>query len=353
MVEKLETWNQFPELVDNLLNWDYNNLIHTMNIMDDKEVIDLLDFIADKGLNDEKTIKLFRDTLIHLLNRMENWLADMLNIFTHDNKKIDSLLTNPKEIIKSLNLTYNQLKLNWGNPKNTASNIRKVSGEVDKIVTLMNYLDNLWFSPLEIDEISPLKSELENALFKISQIEAMSYSDLWELWIQRWWKLAQRPDSTDVMIVDTKTNKVVLELLGDHIKHHQYTSIVSTNTDTIATSAWTTVKFWNVDDTKWKKIITWNSDDWNINTAMVELASMILKQWYYWKLEHIWNWYFKMDWGFVSFFDNKWNILSNKSRNKEFVDSFAYEHTVEKWKVVRKSRFSNLESLGNSMFWKE
>ena len=314
------------------------------------EIIEFLDF-----LNFDIKIPWFEELfemIVSFFFTTHNWIATMLDINIRDSSII-KFLNDKKKVISKLKELNSQLSMNWWNPLNVAKTLGVVKNAVSDIQSIRSEI--LWNpnnDPLVIEELSWLSKELSWVQFQIDQINAMSYSDLWELWKQRWWKLAQRSDTTDVMIVDTKTGKVVLNLLGNDPLKHQYTCIVSTDEDTIATSVWVGVKLWYVDKTKWDGLITWESEWTYINLAMSQLASKILKQWFSWKLEHIWNGYFKIGY-LTSFFDNKWNILSDKSWKTEFVDSFTTEYVIENGRVVKKDKFSNLKTLGNTLFWEE
>lgn len=327
---------------------DVDEVSHFVETHSLSVIIEFLDF-----LNFDIWIPWFEELfemVVSFFFNTHNWIATMLDVNVRDNSII-KFINDKKKVISKLKELNSQLSMNWWNPLNVAKTLGVVKNAVSDIQWIKSEI--LWNpdkDPLVIEELSWLSKELSWVQFQIAQIKAKSYSDLGSLWEKMGWELFQKNNTTDVSIADREWKIVEIWRKGNSCD--QFTCIVSTDEETIATSVWLSAELWYVDETKWKGLITWDSDWRHINPAMVELASKILKQWFSWKLEHIWNGYFKIGY-LTSFFDNKWNILSDKSWKTEFVDSFTVEYVIENGKVVKKDKFSNLKTLGNTLFWEE
>jgi hypothetical protein len=202
-------------------------------------------------------------------------------------------------------------------------------------------------NPIVLDELDWLSSELSWLQFQITKMRAMSYSDLWELWKKMWWKLFQREDSTDVLIIDREWK--IVQIWRSHNLLNQSTCIVSTDEETIATSIWLYAELWYIDKSKWDELITWKTEGIYINPAMSELASKILKQWFSWKLEHIGNWYFQLWYNPMRFFNNKGDLFIDSKGNSEFNFSWNVKCKIINWKVVISKQWKMLLDFNDNL----
>jgi hypothetical protein len=312
-----------------------------------EKLLDLLNFLSDKNEEKYYFAKIFQNLLYRDYGLIKTYLMDNFPWL-----KIESIIFNDtcfsieikyawtthfmfKDIsISKLKILNEQLKLWWFSSDKVANTLSIINDSVINIQEIWNKVNSTekWMNQIALESLDGLSKKLSWVQFQIDQIDAMSYSDLGDLWKQRWWKLFQKNNNKDVSIIDSEWKIVQVWRKGN--LRDQFTCIVSTDEETIATSVWLSAELWYVDNTKWKELITWDSDWMYINPAMSQLASSILKQWFSWKLEHIWNGYFQIGILHTRFFDNKWNLLNDKNGISEFVFLWKASYEFINWKVV-------------------
>lgn len=148
----------------------------------------------------------------------------------------------------------------------------------------------------------------KNAIMWIKTIVEFWKSDLWPL-KNMWWKLVNSENYINQIQVKDRDNYFFISSTLDA----RFTSVLSKDSEIIATcfEGIVTLDFakkHNKSNPNNWKFITWKSDSWEIDSKMYDIAEKILKQWFSWKLEKLWNEWYKIG---DNTFDSEWTYLDS------------------------------------------
>jgi hypothetical protein len=149
----------------------------------------------------------------------------------------------------------------------------------------------------------------KNAIMWLKTIVEFWKSDLWPL-KDMWWELINsRKYKNQIQVKNWNGHFFISSNLDA-----RFTSVLSKDPEIIATCSdcIVTLDFadkHNETNKNYWKFITWKSDSWEIDSEIYDIAEKLLKQWFSWKLEKLWNEWYKI---WDNTFDGNWDILTNK-----------------------------------------
>jgi hypothetical protein len=239
-----------------------------------------------------------------------------------------------------LRVTHNQLKLWWWVAKGVASSVAIFNEAQLKLLEIQQQYKSIpestLKSPLVMQQIIDNEKLIKELLSWLSEKKDLFNSDLWPLAEKMWWHLHYSWGQYTIgsLQIRDKENKLV-DIWEKYNMFQTFKCIYSSDPETIALSgmSWEILKF--VDIEKKGKEITWQQPDienakesYNdyIDPEMYDLANIILKKWFSWKIRDFQDKYFVLlteSW--YVFFDNKWNELSDEEWKIDFDKKFDYD----------------------------
>lgn len=342
-----------------IVNWERINLVRKLSWMTIENQIDFLQYLrGDKNCNDKGTafIRYEIQTII-FRNLLEEWIlgtclkhkypkynnhTQMLHfsslsvIFLEKGAKKEFTHSFDEISVWELRVTHNQLKLWWWVTEEVASSVSEFNKAQLSLLEMKKQFESIGEStlknPLVMQEIIKTEKFIKKLLSWLSEKKDLFNSDLWPLAEKMWWHLHyswRTPFTIGTIQIRDKENKLV-EIWWKNSRFQTFKCVFSSDIETIALSelGWVTLKF--VDKEKKDQEITWQqySHDYVkrkeeyydfIDSEMYDLANIILKKWFSWKIRDFQNKYFVLLTGsWCVFFDEEWNELSDEEWKKEF-----------------------------------
>lgn len=308
-----------PNILDELLEMEIDDMIDEISNLSTTEKIELLEKCINKGWNVQNITSIKYETLRQLLEDNNDWLAKKLipdnckyiwcyydeskwyYIRYEDNNLREKTISYSEIDLNKIILLYRDLDswLWW-----TISTIRAVNltnqltGQITKWVGILqsNILLDANSTNIQKEKLWKLQKVTEDLLLVIRQQISLAHSDIRCLTDEKWWIIKVVEWDTHVYLLDDKWTPFDLCISWDYYidalqsewrSLATYDCIKSTDKDIITTSHGDNVIIRFIDPKKHNSnIISWESKWGIIDSKLCEIASMLLKKWYTWFLNY-------------------------------------------------------------------